>query len=191
MDQRGILTQGEYNDIIKIDNIKIDNIIDNIKIDNVKEGTSEVEHTAEEPEEINIDDYEIPEDEREYIPYVEILNVYNVYFKSLYNKKEDGTLLDDIDQNDPSSTNRAMEKLYDEIHKYKSAGSEMFTKLYDPTEYRKVHMGSGKLPEDYPFYMVNIKGEQKVTHNLITALMYVASSSWQEEEWSINQVNEF
>ena len=167
----------------KINKIKIENL-DNINLDNIN------------LDNINLDDYEIPNDEKEYIRYVDILNIFNVYFKSLFKKKQNSTLFDEIDTEDLSSTNRAMEKLYEEINNYKEANknkNNRYVELFDPLIYKQMYLvSSNKLPEDYPFYLIDINNkEQKVTHNLITALNYIANFNWKEIEWSINQINEF
>lgn len=144
-------------------------------------------------EEFDINKYEIPEDEKEYNHYVEMLNIYNVYYKLLFKKGSNCTLFDEIDMDIASSTNRALEKLYEEIYKYKKAQDskqDLYIRLFDPEEYKRNYL-IDKLPEDYPFYMININDIQKVTHNLVSALNYIASFDWQNINWSINQINEF
>ena len=198
------LTQKEYNNIISLNDDDFTNKITNTLTQNlINSSTNSTEFVIDDTnnntedeqnlENINIDDYKLAEEEIEYAPYVDILNIFNIYFKMLYGKNNDSTLLDDIDQDDPTSTNRAMEKLYEEIFKYKSSKDDRYVKLYDPTLYKETYLVNNdeKLPEDYPFYMVDIDGNLSVTHNLVTALMHIASFDWKSVEWSINQINEF
>ena len=135
------------------------------------------------------------DDETEYVEYenyVDILNIYNIYFKTLFKKDHSSTLFDDIDETDELSTNRALEKFYDELFKYKSSPSKRFTELYDPLEYReKFLIKEPTLPEHYPFYLLRIGSTEKVSHNLLPILIYIASNDWHNTEWSINQLADF
>lgn len=176
-------TQEDYNKIISIDKISNDTI------------NTIIYHTEEQNNnDINIDinDYEIADEEKEYGFYVDILNIFNIYFKTLYKKSINSTLFDDIDTDDIRSTNRQLEYLYEEIVKYKTSNNERYTELFDLAVYKEKYLNDdNKLPEDYSFYLVDINGIQKVTHNLITALKYIATFDWKNDEWSINKINEF
>ena len=149
-------------------------------------------HTVDTTEPINPDDFEIPEENRLGEMYFDILNIYNIYFRHLYHQSPDSGLCDGIDPTDPTATNRALEKLYEEIHKYKTATDKRYTDLFDPEAYRATYLSAGEhLPEDHPLYLIEVDGEQKVCHNLITGLCHIASTEWHQNEWSINQINEF
>lgn len=121
---------------------------------------------------------------------VDILNIFNVYYKTLFVQNPENSLFDGVEGD--TSTNRAMEKLYEEIYRYKTTSETRFKELFDPEQYRKKYLvNDPKLPEDYPFYLVQISGQQKVCHSLITVLFYISNFDWCNTEWSINQVNEF
>jgi hypothetical protein len=186
-------TQEEYNRLISINDSNINNEIysDNVEcnINNVCCDDNENQSKTNEME-FDLNDYEIPKDDNNDL-YFDIINIFNVYFKTLFNRDQNSTLFDGINSDDPCSTNRAMETLYEEIHRFKSCQNEKYIKLYDPTEYRDKYLISGKLDEDYPFYMVKLSNSEKVTHNLITAISYIASFNWKECDWEINQINEF
>ena len=129
-------------------------------------------------------------DADQYEPYVDIFNIYNVYYKTLFKKTHNSTLFDDID--DDTSTNRQLENFHDAIFKYKSAPSARYIELYDPAEYRiKYLQDNPVLPEHYPFYLCRIQSTEKVSHNLLTILIYIASFDWHNTEWSINQLADF
>lgn len=143
-------------------------------------------------DDVDINDYELPEDEIPYTHYVDILNIYNVYFKTLFHKNHESNLFDSINNDDPTSTNRAMEKLYEEIDRDNKSADQKFTKFFKPDEYKSMYLHDGqKLTEGYPFYMINIGNDQYVTHSLITALVNIAKTDWHNLYWSINQINEF
>jgi len=145
------------------------------------------------PTEIDLSEYHIPEENKTEAMYIDILNIFNIYFRFLFNKDPTTTLFEGIDHNDPTSTNRAMEKLYEEINNYKKTKDARFIDMFDPSFYRDTYIKNNddKLPEDHPFYLVEIDGDQKVTHNLVTALIYISATDWQNNNWAINQINEF
>ncbi|AYV81747.1 MAG: hypothetical protein Harvfovirus58_5 [Harvfovirus sp.] len=146
-----------------------------------------------EPVEIDLSEYHVPEDKKTEAMYVDILNIFNIYFRYLFNKEPTSTLFEGIDHNDPTATNRPLEKLYEEINNYKNTKDSRLIDIFDPILYRETYLSGDDdvLPEDHPFYLVDVDGDQKVTHNLITALKYISATNWQSNSWAINQVNEF
>ena len=173
-------SQEEYNNLISTDQ-NVQNLID----------TNSNINTTDNIDNIDINEYKLAEEEEEFGAYTDLLNIYNVYYKTLFNKLKESTMFDEIDSEDITSTNRCLEILYDEIVKYKNSDKKYIT-LYDPEEYKKLYLESNnKLPEYYQFYLIEINNNQKVTHNLITALTYINSFDWKNLEWSINQINEF
>ena len=145
-------------------------------------------------EEFNKEDYEIPKDEEATQPYVDLLNIYLVYYKTLFNKSQNYNLFSDINKQDDFSTNDIMEKLYEEIYKYKQAQnqSKQFIDLYKPEEYKKLYLSepNSKMPEDHPLYMVYDGQDQYLSHNLITILVHLTGIDWCNVDWSINQIND-
>jgi hypothetical protein len=145
-------------------------------------------------EEFNKEDYEIPKDEETTQPYVDLLNIYLVYYKTLFNKSQNYNLFSDINHQDDFSTNDIMEKLYEEIYKYKQAQnqSKQFIDLYKPEEYKKLYLSepNSKIPEDHPLYMVYDGKDQYLSHNLITVLVHLTGIDWHNIDWSINQIND-
>lgn len=47
-----------------------------------------------------------------------IFNAFQIYFKRLFKRNDNENMFNDMDLNDPLSTNRSMEFLYDHIFKY-------------------------------------------------------------------------
>lgn len=143
---------------------------------------------------INIEDYAVPEDEKDMQIYVNLLNIYLVYFKTMYNKNESYNIFSDINQNDETSTNDAIIKLYDEIHRYKQEQNKnkQFINLFELDEYKKLYLpdSNSKINEDYPLYMVYDGSRQYLSHNLITILLHLTNIDWHNIDWSINQINE-
>ena len=75
---------------------------------------------SEDSEEINVDDYELAEEESEFGIYVGLLNIFTCYFKQLFRRQQDETMFDHTD-NSKDSTNRCMEFMYEQINKYNSS----------------------------------------------------------------------
>jgi len=157
---------------------------------------------------INIDDYECADEEKEMIQYTDLLNIFTIYYKDLFKKNEDATLLDEIDLDDISSTNRGLELFYQAVHSYKNAIDPRHIRLYSVKEYKEEFMMENQqITNDIPLYLVNIKEStnfcninenninsfmgtsHKITHNLVSALMYVSDFDWINCGWSIHQIN--
>ena len=184
--------QEEYNKLIKIDHdftTSHQEYNDEKKTTITIDDSININDTNTQPN-LNIKDYSIPDDELDFMSHVDILNIYNIYYKTLYNKNNNATLFDEIDLNEITSTNRSLENLFEEIHKFKIS-DQRFTTLYDPTIYKNTFLKNSSLPADYPFYIIKTEDEEKVTHNLITGINFIASKDWKNIKWSINQINEF
>src|SRR5579883_855835 len=65
--------------------------------------------------------------------YVSLLNIFQTYYKKLYNKPEDEDIFFEIDIDCETSTNRSMELLYEYMHEYKmnKEKGDIFIDLYD------------------------------------------------------------
>lgn len=150
--------------------------------------------TEQSDEPFDINNYVFAEEEEEFNHYTDLINIFTVYYKTLFKKKADVTLFDGIDMQDDTSTNRALEMFYDEIYKLKNTVFDRYKTLYDPDEYKKLYSDT-KIPDDYPLYSVciqdNTTNETKLTHNLIIAISYIAEFDWIKCKWSINQLNTY
>lgn len=146
--------------------------------------------------EIDLNDYELSEEDKEFNHYFNLLNAFNVYYKNLYNKSSSAHLFDEIDFEDDMSTNRALEMFYAEIYSRKEAESLKkydIINLFTEDEYSLI---KDRMPNDIPLYNILISDstasselEKRLTHNLITALLFVIEFNWMECEWSIVQIN--
>lgn len=172
------ITNNEKQDIENIENI--------VNIENIEK----IEN-----EKINLEDYELSSEDCEFGTYFDLINIFNVYYKTKYNKNHSANLFDGIDVQDDTSTNRALEIFFNEITNYKNAEKAKkydFITLYDETEYSKM---KESFPEDTSVYNVIVtdseseKIHKKVTHNLITAMLFIAEFDWINCEWSIMQID--
>lgn len=66
--------------------------------------------------------------------FVNMSNIYLVYFKKLFNKKESYKLFEDIKDEDDENTNRCMELLYEDMLKFNSSDVQDKDLLYYPDD---------------------------------------------------------
>jgi hypothetical protein len=149
----------------------------------------------EDNDNIDLNDYTMSDEDAEYGSYLNLINIFTIYYKTLYNKNGSETLLDEIDVDDVSSTNRPLEMFYDELYKYKNATNDQYVNLFDKEEYKNLYLSEpdSHIPDDYPLYSITISDNNheiiQITHNLITAIMFVAEYDWINCIWSIDQLN--
>jgi hypothetical protein len=168
--------------------------------ESIYEDNSENENNEQEEfdnVEIDLSQYEVSEEDNQFGQYIDLLNIFNIYYKTIFKKTTTASLFEGIDLDDETSTNRALEMFYESMHQYKTSQDDRYVELYDPDEYKEKYMSKNKtLPEDYPLYSVTVNDtsvdkHEKITHNLITALVFISNHDWINCEWSINQLNNF
>lgn len=109
--------------------------------------------------------------------YVNLLNVYLTYYKTLFNKNKSESLLDDINHDKINSTNRGIEFLYGEMAKMKEDNDKDI--IYKP--------GELKLEECEELYVLLIDNKQVYTCQLLLPLIsYVSTLDWININWSID-----
>ena len=134
----------------------------------------------EEVENVDINDYEKANDDEDYIIFVDLLNVYNCYYKQLHQKKQESTLFEDVNMESDDSTNKCLEFLYEEMFKYKKSLVADKDFLYDPSD---SEVDINKWEEMYALY---IEEEHKyVCKYILPLLHYVASLDWTLLNWNI------
>jgi hypothetical protein len=133
-----------------------------------------------EPEEvIDINDYEVDQDDKEYGIQINMLNIYICYFKQLHDRREKDTMFEHVDYGKEDSTNKCMELFYGEILKYKVSEEEDKGTLYGPDSELQID----KCNELYSLY---INYEPKyVCKYLIPIISHIATLDWTTISWSI------
>ena len=123
----------------------------------------------------------------EYENMVSLINVFQVYYRNLFNKKENETLFEDINYKDPKSTNRSMELLYDEMYKYKinQDNPELIT-VYDIDQFNK----KAEDCEELYILMIDNK-ENKICETLFPLISYMSRLEWTNINWSINSLKQY
>lgn len=127
-------------------------------------------------ESINLDDYYIPPSESD--ENLDILNIFIIYYKKLYNTEPNYHLFQDINFEESNSTNRSLELLYSEILKYKNSKNPDKDILYNPAD-----IDISKYPE---LFILKIQDENKyISKYLFPILKYIASLDWKIINWNI------
>lgn len=110
---------------------------------------------------------------------VDILNIFQIYYRNLYNKDTNESLFHGIDSENISSTNRSLELLAEFVHEYK-INSEVDEKMI-------VMYGEGEEFPNYDnLYSLLIDSKiKKTSPSIYTLFLHVASLDWQNIDWKI------
>jgi DUF4097 and DUF4098 domain-containing protein YvlB len=134
-------------------------------------------------ESINREDLhdENEEDFKEENKMVNIINAFQTYFKRLFKREDNENMFSDMNTNDPLSTNRSMEFLYDHVFKYQEIIKKKNTLLYEEND--KFDL------DTYPeFYALLINNEIIKLSESVYALiefMVLQKENWFELKWEI------
>ncbi len=108
----------------------------------------------------------------------DIINIYMVYYKNLFQKEVDLTMFDGIDYSKSNSTSRPMELFYDHVCRYKEKEhDELNASIYVDKEDTK----------EWPsLYILTLEGEEdKFCQLLVPLLSYLATKDWANSKWAI------
>ncbi len=113
---------------------------------------------------------------------VQFLNVFMCYYKHLFNKDNNTNMFHDVDYGLDNSTNRCMEFLYTEMHKYEEHednGRDDQITIYEPC--------SVNLDEQDELYVLMVDNKQnKMCHTLLPLIKYVSTLDWSNMIWRID-----
>jgi hypothetical protein len=130
-------------------------------------------------EEFNPNEYEVDPEEKEVADSINLLNIYLCYYKQLFQCRPNEHMFEHIDVRKKESTNRCIEKFYDEITKYKeSIDQEEKIKLCDPDTF-----DLNKVDELYLLLLDN--EPYKVCQTLFPILEYLSNIDWNRKQWNI------
>lgn len=132
----------------------------------------------EHQEEMDINDYMIPDEDKPYQEYGDLLNVFMIYFKKMFMREMKATMFDHIDYDSYDSTNKCMEMLYEEIVKFNISKSPDKDVLYAPHE-----ININDAQELYSLYINN--EHVYCARFLIILLKYVTTIDWSTTNWSV------
>lgn len=136
----------------------------------------------------NIDpsDYYDPEDEEDSpldshtittaLDSMELMNVFMCHFRRVFNRP--GSMLSELRHEEEDDTTRAMEMLYEEMHKFKTAECEDRDVIYDPAD-----VDASQCDELYVLVIDN--RQEKACKRLVPLLKYVTTLQWITIDWHI------
>lgn len=138
---------------------------------------------------INIDDYVLAEEEHEFGEFTNLINIFTCYFKQLFEKNQNSTVVDGFDYEKEDlegrclSTNKCLEFMYEEIFKFNKSSDEDKDDLYDPDSDL---INIDNCSELYTLY---IDGNPKfVCKFILPILHHLASIKWNDINWSIIKI---
>jgi len=132
-----------------------------------------------EDDKINIDDYELADEEVEYSTDMNLLNIYTCYFKQRFFQNQKATMFENIDYEKKDSTNKCLEMLYAEMFKFSNSNEDDKDILYDPDS--DININDCK--ELYSLYVNN---EPKyMCKYLLPILKKLSVMNWLDLQWTI------
>lgn len=155
---------------------------------NIKKSVSFMNEDGSDSEDnatIDIGEYIISEEDKKCEIYTSVMNIFLMYYKNLYKKDNRYTLLDDIDCDNETSTNEALELFYCEIQNYKTC-EEKHKILYKLEEYKNAFHDK---QHNMPRYEITINNNTRITHNLIAGILYISEFDWMAGKWAINKIS--
>lgn len=137
------------------------------------------------PDEIDINDYILADEESELNNFTSLLNVFTCYFKQLYCTNQESTMFENIDYTKNDSTNKCMEFMYEEMFKFNKSLEIDKDILYDPDN---ECVDINKCDELYVLYL---DSEPKYTCKyLLPLVQYVGTLNWTVINWSIIKIKD-
>lgn len=130
-------------------------------------------------DDVDIDEY-IPVEKEDNFVEFELFNVFMCYYKQLYQAEPNTTMLHNIDYTKENSTNKCMESMYAEMHKFNTSTEADKDVVYN-TDTEAVN-----IDECTELYVLNVGMEPKyVCKYLIPLLKYTSTIDWLNSEWSV------
>jgi hypothetical protein len=133
-------------------------------------------------------DYELPQIYEPTSKYIDCVNIFQVYYKTLFNKEENNSMLNGVDPKNKTSTNRSMELFYEALSKYNTAeqsGNINFSTIYDP---KQIDLNSFD-----EIYALKLDGAiTKLSPSLFGIITYIAHYvDWINDGWAIVSLKQF
>lgn len=120
---------------------------------------------------------------------VDIMNIFQTYYKILFKKENNVNMFDGINFDDETSTNRSLELFYEHIFKYKDYENKNkieFIELYDEDDDDVVKLNSDEL---YALLIDN--NIIKLSPSLFSIMSYLANNyNWRNKIWKIINLKE-
>ena len=131
---------------------------------------------------INLADYEIPEESSDTSFFV-ALNVFHLYYKMRFACPTNENMFHGIDPKDITSTNKSLELFYDALHIYnkcKEKGDE-YIRIYEPEA-----INDEKFDD---IYALVISGAiTNLSPSIFSLILYLTHLKWYSMEWKIIKI---
>ena len=114
---------------------------------------------------------------------IEFLNIFRIYYKQLYSKDKSEDIFEDIDYENPESTNKWMELLFEEKLKH-----EIYEKK-DPSKIEIMDVKEIDMETVDELYVLIIEDEYiKMCQSIFPLISYMIGEEWGTINWSINSL---
>lgn len=128
--------------------------------------------------EINEDEYILADEENKVGKYVNLMNIFTVYFRELFNKDPSLNIFQGVDYNKLDSTNRQMELFYEYLIKYKeNQHDDDLVSIYSVED-----LDINKCKE---LYILKFNGKEYGCQFIIPLISYLSEQDWKTATWSI------
>ncbi len=127
---------------------------------------------------INLDDYVVPEEELSFKRHLDLMNIFLVYFKTLFKREPNLNMFDGVDEDQKDFTNRHMELFYEELLKYK----ENINDEQKITIYQLEDIDINSCDE---LYILKYNDKEYGCQFLIPLMSLLSDFNWRGEDWSI------
>jgi hypothetical protein len=130
----------------------------------------------------DLDNYQIAEEEVEMSTYINMMNIFMVYFREMFKKNPNLNMFEGVDYNKSDSTNRQMELFYEHLWKYKQ-DSDNDDKV---SIYSLKNININDCKELYSMRVTKkLVTEEVCCQYLIPLLSLLSKQNWRNIDWSI------
>lgn len=121
--------------------------------------------------------------EQEMSLYFNILNIFQSYYKNLYNKFNESSMFDEIDYSDETSTSRSMELFYEFMDEYRVNKSKNITLI---EIYEDDTIDVNQFENIYGLIIDNKLS--KLSPSFFSLLIYLNELEWDKIDWKITKI---
>jgi hypothetical protein len=136
-------------------------------------------------EDIDINDYELAPEEKEFNSQANFINVFTYYFKQLFGKDNSTNIFENIDYDNKNSTNRCMEFIYEEIFKFNNSKIIDKDMLFSPDD-DTLDINCTSFLELYALYIDN--EPIYICKFILPIIGYLCGLDWGNIDWNIVKI---
>lgn len=125
-----------------------------------------------------MNNYTLADEEKEHGKNVNLLNIFLVYYRNLFQKNTDLHMFQDINYFEYDSTNRHMELFYNELIKYKE-------KLHDEDKTSIYPIEDIDIDDCEELYVLKYDGKEYGCQYIIPLMSLLSEYDWLNNDWEL------